>query len=54
LFSNFKICFRADTNYFFDERSAQGVFLADWVKRLLKDDKKLRNLHCDGDCGAPF
>ncbi|MEY3122862.1 MAG: hypothetical protein RI993_1687 [Pseudomonadota bacterium] len=41
-------------NYFFDEHSAQGVFLTDWVKRLLKDDKKLRNLRCDGDCGAPF
>lgn len=41
-------------NYFYEERSAQDVLLTKWVKRLLDDDKKLRNLRCAGDCGAPF
>lgn len=41
-------------NYFYEERSAQGVYLTDWVKRLLDDDKKLRSLSCGRNCGAPF
>lgn len=41
-------------NHFYEERSAQGVYLTDWVKRLLDDDKKLRSLSCSGNCGAPF
>ncbi len=41
-------------NYFYEESSAQGVYLTDWVTRLLKHDKKLRSFRCDGDCGAPF
>ena len=40
-------------NYFYEEHSAQDVYLTDWVKRIIKD-KKSRNLSCDGDCGAPF
>lgn len=41
-------------NHFYEERSAQGVYLTDWVKRLLDDDKKLRSLSCSDNCGAPF
>lgn len=42
--------------YFYEEDSAQGVFLTDWVKRLNTDDKKseLENLICSDDCGAPI
>lgn len=41
---------------FYTENSASGVFLKDWVRRLVDDDKKrpLVNLMCSGDCGAPF
>lgn len=41
---------------FYTEDSAGGVYLKDWVKRLVDDDKKrpLINLMCSGTCGAPF
>lgn len=40
---------------FYTENSASGIFLKDWVKRLVDDDKKrpLVNLMCSGTCGAP-
>lgn len=41
---------------FYTENSAGGIFLKDWVNRLVTDDKKyhLINLMCSGTCGAPF
>ncbi|SDH91915.1 pectin acetylesterase-family hydrolase [Nitrosomonas sp. Nm132] len=47
--------FKPILGYFYLENSAANVFLTDWVKRLITDDKKseLKNLKCDGDCEAP-
>lgn len=41
---------------FYTEKSAGGIYLKDWVNRLLTDDKKkpLVNLMCSGLCGAPL
>ncbi len=41
---------------FYTEKSAGGIYLKDWVNRLVTDDRKypLINLMCSGTCGAPF
>ncbi|MBK7352879.1 MAG: hypothetical protein IPJ05_04050 [Nitrosomonas sp.] len=41
---------------FYTENSASGIFLKDWVNRLVINDKRypLINLMCSGTCGAPF
>lgn len=40
---------------FYTEKSAGGIYLKDWVNRLVANDKKypLVNLMCSGTCGIP-
>lgn len=41
---------------FYAEKSAGGIYLKNWVNRLINENKKepLVNLMCSGLCGAPL